>query len=123
MKISELYTTELHDAGSEVEILDDQGSPTGLFIKVMGMDSSVFRAQAKKQQKAYIEALRNKKDFDEESMALEALVSATIDWRGTDEKFTKKLCKELYTKAPYIKEQIDSFMADRSNFTKAKPNP
>lgn len=121
MKVSELYTTDLHEAGSEVEILDDQGNQTGLFIKVMGMDSSTFRAQAKKQQKAYMEALRAKKDFDDELMTIDSLVASTIDWRGTDEKFTKKLCKELYTKAPYIRDQIDTFMADRSNFTTAKP--
>ena len=39
MKVSELYTTDLHEAGSEVEILDDQGNKTGLFINVRGMDS------------------------------------------------------------------------------------
>jgi hypothetical protein len=121
MKVSELYTTDLHDAGSEVKILDDLGRETGLFIKVMGMDSSTFRAEAKKQQKAYVESIRSNKDFDEESMTIDSLVASTIGWRGTDEKFTKKLCKELYTKAPYIRDQIDTFMADRANFTKAKP--
>jgi len=121
MKVSELYTTDLHDAGSEVEIFDDQGNKTGLFIRVVGIDSAIFRAQAKKQQKAYMESLRSKKDFDDETFGTDTLVAATIDWRGTDEKFTKKLCKELYTKAPYIKDQIDSFMADRANFTSAKP--
>jgi hypothetical protein len=121
MKISKLYTTDLHDAGSEIEVLDDQGAKTGLFITVVGVDSTVFRAQAKKQQRAYIESLRSKKDFDDEAFATESLVAATIGWRGTDEKFTKKLCKELYTKAPYIKDQIDLFIADRANFTRAKP--
>jgi len=109
MKISKLYTTDLHDAGSEVEVLDDQGAKTGLFITVVGVDSTVFRAQAKKQQRAYIESLRGKKDFDDEAFATDSLVAATIGWRGTDEKFTKKLCKELYTQAPYIKDQIDLF--------------
>ncbi len=121
MKLNELYTTDLHDAGSELEILDDQGKKTGLFVKVVGVDSCIFRDQAKKQQRAYIEALRNKKDFDDDLFAVDSLVAATIGWRGTDEKFTKKLCKELYTKAPYIKDQVDLFIADRANFTKAKP--
>tara|TARA_R110000772_G_scaffold184534_4_gene295539 strand:+ start:584 stop:955 length:372 start_codon:yes stop_codon:yes gene_type:complete len=121
MKISELYTTELHEAGSEIEIVDDQGNKTGIFITVMGVDSSVFRAQAKKQQKAYIDALRSNKDFDDEAMTVDSLVASTISWRGTDEKFTKNLCKQLYTKAPYIRDQIDTFMADRANFTSAKP--
>ena len=121
MKVSELYTTDLHEAGSEVEILDDQGNKTGLFINIRGMDSKEFRSHTKRHQKAYIEALREKKDFDEEAMMIQGLLDCTIGWRGTDEKFTKKLCKELYTKAPYIRDQIDTFMGERENFTKAKP--
>tara|TARA_E500000318_G_C3451743_1_gene169043 strand:+ start:217 stop:588 length:372 start_codon:yes stop_codon:yes gene_type:complete len=121
MNISDLYTTDLHADGAECEILDGEGNQTGLFITVMGVDSPVFRAEAKKQQKAYIEAIRNEKDFDDEKMSIDGLVAATVGWRGTDEEFSKKLCKELYSKAPYVKEQIDRFMADRANFTKAKP--
>jgi len=121
MKISELYTTELHEAGSEVQILDDQGNETGLFITVMGMDSKEFRQHTKIHQKAYLESLREKKDFDEEAMMIRGLLDCTVGWRGTDEKFTKKLCGELYTKAPYIRDQLDTFMGARENFTKAKP--
>ena len=121
MKISELYTSETHDAGAEFEVKDDLGNPTGLFIKVVGMDSALFRAQAKKQQKVYLESYRNNKDFDDEEMLTDGLVSLTLGWRGTDEKFTKKLCKQLYINAPYVKDQVDLFMGDRENFIKAKP--
>lgn len=121
MNINELYTTETHADGAECEIFDGEGKDTGLFISVMGIDSPVFRSEAKKQQKAYIEAIRNDKDFDDEKMSIDGLVAATIGWRGTDEEFSKKLCRELYSKAPYVKDQIDRFMADRANFIKAKP--
>ena len=70
---------------------------------------------------AYFEAAQKNKDVDTDKFVTDALVACTIGWRGTDEKFTKKLCRELYEKAPFVKEQIDSFMVDRSNFTKAKP--
>ncbi|HAW80126.1 MAG TPA: hypothetical protein DCX27_10705 [Balneola sp.] len=121
MKINTLYTTDEHDAGSEVEITDFSGEPTGLFIKVCGVDSKKFRDRAKIQQKAYVEAFRAEKDFDDDEIQLETLVECTLGWKGTDEKFSKKLCKELYLKAPYVRDQIDRFMGDRSNFTKAKP--
>ncbi len=121
MKVESLFTTDIHANGAECEILDGDGNKTGLFITVMGVDSPVFRAQAKLQQRAYIEALRNEKDFDGEEMDIDALVASTIGWRGTDEKFTPKLCKQLYSKAPYVKDQVDRFMAARENFTKAKP--
>lgn len=121
MKLSNLYTTDLHADGAECEILDGEDKPTGLFITVMGVDSQVFRDHAKRQQKAYIEALRSKKDFDDEDMSIDGMVAATISWRGTSEEFSPELCRELYTKAPYVKDQIDRFIADRANFTKAKP--
>ena len=121
MKLSNLYTTDLHADGAECEILDGEDKRTGLFITVMGVDSQVFRDHAKRQQKAYIEALRSKKDFDDEDMSIDGMVAATIGWRGTSEEFSPELCRELYTKAPYVKDQIDRFIADRANFTKAKP--
>jgi len=121
MKVSELYTTDLHDAGSEVEILSEQSEPTGFFITVAGLDSKVFREQTKIQQKKYLEAYRKGKDFDDEDLLIDGLVATTISWRGTDEKFSKKLCKELYVKAPYVKDQVDRFIGDRENFIKAKP--
>ena len=121
MKLSSLYTTDLHADGAELEILDGEDKPTGLFITVMGVDSQVFRDHAKKQQKAYIESLRSKKDFDDEDMSIDGMVAATIGWSGTSEEFSPELCRELYTKAPYVKDQVDRFIADRANFTKAKP--
>lgn len=51
MKISELYTSEAHDSGAEFEVKDDLGNPTGLFIKVVGVDSALFRAQTKNSKK------------------------------------------------------------------------
>jgi len=121
MKLSELYTTDIHDAGSELTVLDGEGNETPLKIKVAGLDSAVFRSNTKTQQKAYIEALREKKEFDDEDLVIDGLVSCTIGWRGTDQKFDKVLCKELYLKAPFVKDQVDRFIGERANFTKAKP--
>lgn len=121
MKLDSLYTTDLHDEGAEIEILDYSNKPSGLYIKVVGVDSKIFRNEAKKQQKLYIEAVREKKDFDDDEVSLNSLVASTIGWRGTDQKFSKKLCKELYQKAPYVRDQVDRFIAERGNFIKAKP--
>jgi len=121
MKLDTLYTTELHDAGAEVRIYDDKGKKTDLLITVVGMDSKAFRKHSKRHQKAYLEALRSKKEFDDDELNLQGLVDCTVGWRGVEEKFSKKLCSDLYKNAPYIKDQIDTFMGDRANFTKAKP--
>jgi len=121
MKLTELYTVDAHEDGAEVRIFDGEGVKTPLYIKVKGTDSVSYRLQLKKQKAAYFEAAQKNKEVDTDKFVTDALVACTIGWRGTDEKFTKKLCRELYEKAPFVKEQIDGFMADRSNFTKAKP--
>ena len=120
MKLTDLYTVDKHDAGAEVQILDGEGNKTPLKIRVRGMDSAVFRAATKRQQKLYVEAMREDREYDSEIGVIDGLVDATMGWSGTDEKFTPELCKELYEKAPYVKDQIDRFIGDRANFTKAK---
>jgi hypothetical protein len=121
MKLTELYTVDIHEQGSEVRVQDDEGNNTALWIKVKGMDSVSYRRELKKQKTAYFEAAKNGTEVDTEKYVIDALVACTIGWRGTDEKFTKKLCRELYTKAPFVKDQIDLYIAERANFTKAKP--
>ncbi len=61
------------------------------------------------------------KQADDEKYIVKALVECVVGWRGTDEKYSKKLCEELLTKAPFVREQIDEFISERQNFTKAKP--
>ena len=120
MKLTELYTVDAHEDGSYVEIFDDEGSKTPLSIKVKGTDSLSYRKELKKQKTAYFTAAQNGTEVDTEKFVIDALIECTKGWKGTDEKFTKKLCRELYTKAPYVKDQIDSHIAERKNFTKAK---
>jgi len=121
MKLTELYTVDNHEQGSEVQILDDQGNKTPLYIKVKGTDSVSYRRELKKQKTAYFEAAQKGAEVDTEKFVIDALVSCTIGWRGTDEKYTQTLCRGLYTKAPFVKDQIDSYIGERKNFTKAKP--
>lgn len=120
MKLNDLYTADIHDDGAEINIKDGEGNLTKLFIKVRGVDSKAVRQHNKRQQKAYIESLRKDKDFDDDKWLIDGLVSATIDWRGISEKHSDTLCRELYENAPYVREQVDEFIAERANFTKAK---
>lgn len=120
MKISDLYTTELCEDGAELRINDGMGQPTSLYIKVRGLDSKAVRQHNKIQRKAYIEAIRTGKDYDEDKYLVDGLVKATIGWRGTSEKFSQKACRQLYEKAPFVCDQVDEFIAERANFTKPK---
>lgn len=121
MKLTDLYTVDNHEEGSYTQIFDDEGKKTPLHIKVKGVDSVSYRKELKKQKAAYFEAAQKGSEVDSEKFVIDALVECTIGWKGTDEKFSKKLCRELYSKAPFVKDQVDTFMAERKNFTKAKP--
>ena len=121
MKLDDLYTADIHEEGTEVRILDRSGNETNLYIKVKGVDSPSFRKWSKSHSKKRLEALRQSKDFDEDASITQGLLDCTIGGRGVEEKFSKKLCAELYEKAPYIKDQVDIFMGEAENFTKAKP--
>jgi len=120
MKLNQLYTAESHESGAEVQILDIDGNKTPLKIKVKGVESKTVRKFKKKRLNAYIEAKQKEQEFDEETFVIEGLLEATIGWVGTDEKFSTELCRELYTEAPHVAEQVDDFIAEKRNFTKAK---
>ena len=109
MKLKDIYTVDDHESGAEIQIRDGDGKLTPLWIKVRGVDSVRYRKQLKIQKNAYRDALlaSNSKDIDEDKYVIKALVECVISWRGTDEKFSKKLCEQLLTKAPFVREQID----------------
>lgn len=121
MKLNDLYTVENHEDGAELQIKDENGKKTPLWLTVKGTDSLTYRNELKKQKNAYVEASRNDKTLDTDNFVIDTLVASTSGWRGTDEEFTKELCRELYENAPFVKEQVDDFMTERKNFTKAKP--
>ena len=120
MKLQDIYTVDDHELGAEVRIRDCNGKLTPLWIKCKGVDSVSYRKQLKVQKRKYQEALMQNVDLEEDEFVIDALVESIIGWRGTDEKYSKKLCRELLSNAPFVKEQVDAFMSDRANFTKAK---
>ncbi len=120
MKLDSLYTADIHEEGSEIRIRDDAGKLTSLYIKVKGIDSITYRRELKLQKKKYFEAEQRGSEIDADEFVVDALVACTIGWRGTDEEYSETLCRELYSKAPYVKEQVDGFMAEKKNFTKPK---
>ena len=120
MKLQDIYTVDDHELGAEVRIRDGNGKLTPLWIKCKGVDSVSYRKQLKVQKRKYQEALMQNVDLEEDEFVIDALVESIIGLRGTDEKYSKKLCRELLSNAPFVKEQVDAFMSDRANFTKAK---
>lgn len=127
MELDDLLTQDAHEEGAECQIISPvDNKPTDFYIKVLGTDSIGFQKAQRKIRNNAIKALSEKKEIsieDEIDQEIEHLASITIGWRGltVDEKekpFTKEHCKNLYTKAPHIRSQVDRFISDLTNFTK-----
>ena len=119
MNIDELYTLEHHENGVEMNVNDENGEPTELFIKVVGIDSKQYRTARTKMLRAIV----NDKDSDENEIRAQAMAETSIGWRGAlskgkDIPFSKEVVKDLYLNAPYIMDQFDKFISNRINFSK-----
>lgn len=101
-----------------------------LTITLAGTDSDVYRDALKARARQRLNQQKKKKnkeeqvDFDEaERKGIELLARCTMGWNhisdnGKPVPFNTNNAITIYTKYPWIKEQVDTFMADRSNFLK-----
>lgn len=125
MELKTLSTAETHSAGAECNILSPiDGAPTDVFITIRGADSKEWRATKKRQTTKILEAkAAGKMDaLDYDAMDVDALVEATIGWRGLtkdgeDFPFSEENAKSLYSTAPSVVNQLLEFLTDRANFT------
>lgn len=121
MNISDLYSKEKHESGSEMIVNGEGGKPTPLVLILRGVDSSVYRDNTRKMRRKVLDAMASDagiESIDEVSADIDAFVELTVGWKGTDEEFTPELCRELYIEAPYVRDQVDTFIGNRSNFIK-----
>lgn len=126
MELSQLETVTKHEAGAEYNLLSPvDGSPTDVYIKIMGPDSKAWR-QAKKRQTSQLiaaKAAKKEADLDFDKMDIEALCSVVVSWRGIvkdgqDYPANKKNIRSLLENSPSIVAQLLGFMGDAENFTK-----
>jgi hypothetical protein len=126
MELSNLLTVDDHEAGAECNIFSPvDGKKTDVYIQLVGPDSTVWRKQKRKQTAEIMAAARSKKpvDLNYDEMDIDALVEATLGWRGivSDGKpyeFSKENARALYDKSPGIVNQLLDFIAEKRNFTK-----
>jgi hypothetical protein len=126
MEISQLETVAKHEAGAEYNVLSPvDGSPTDVFINIMGPDSKAWRQAKKKQTNQLItaKALKKDHDLDFDKMDIDALCSVVIGWRGIvkdgkDYPANKKNVRSLLENSPSIVSQLLSFLGEAENFTK-----
>lgn len=130
-------TVAASNRGAECELVDADGKATGVFFKVLGSDSDVWRShineRANKQVQAKFKAQRgagrpadipNVEDAKRDGVLL--LTMCTVGWRDGDKPtitwgdeelpFSPANAERVYTELPFIYSQIDEFIGDMGNF-------
>lgn len=120
------------DDGAVLQIVHPESEEpiSGMTITLLGQDSKVYRKlQLSKQQAALNRIAKGKRavDLDAEKLAedsIDDLVKLTTGWTGfvldgEELKCTAENVRTVYGEWAWIKEQVQEFVADRSNFFRA----
>jgi len=141
--LGDMDTVAGANGGFDVELYHPAtNADIGIIITVLGKDSDEFQKVTRQQNKKRIDKL-SKSGFRSGKVAppsqdqmdadgLELLASCTIGWRAVEEEsfgtllldgeeipFSTENAKKIYSRFPWIKEQIDIAIGDRANFIKA----
>ena len=121
--LAKLDTAKVAEEGAELRVAHPTtGEDLGIVITLIGTDSKTFRDISKSRATASLKKKTREIDLDQnESDAVELLAKCTKGWTGITENgkevaFSYDNAVQLYTKYLWLREQIDRFMADRSNF-------
>ncbi|CAB5220410.1 hypothetical protein UFOVP233_69 [uncultured Caudovirales phage] len=117
--------------GSDEPLIGKDG--TTVKIKLLGPDSTKYRALSRAQVRKRLSRMAaagtpaDSDDYaaEDEASTLSVLAACTVDWtgimttKGEAIPCTPETALALYTGFPAIRDQVDYFMAQRGNFTKA----
>ncbi len=120
---------------AEVEIYDNQGSGTGIFVTVVSSESEelvllkrrLLDRRLNRMQRRGGRAVLSSSEIDAEAM--EVRVTCTKSWRGmywgkdalaskTELPCTIENKRMVFTQSPLIRQQIDDAISDATLFTK-----
>ena len=112
------------DDGAALEVLHPvSGEKLGMVIRLAGADSTVHRkataAIANRRAKGGFRRTINLDDLQTES--IEVLARCTLGWSGVvldgkDVPLSKEAAVTLYTRFPWLREQVETFISDRANY-------
>lgn len=124
---SNLGTAAMANEGVVVELRHPtERTPMGAYITVLGKDGTVFRRLERTQtNRRLTEAARTRdlalKAEEIEADRLDLLVACTKGWEGILKNgepipFSPENVRKLYTDYPWVSEQVERAMGDRSLF-------
>ena len=121
--LATLDTAKVAEEGAELRVAHPTtGEDLGITITLIGTDSKTFRDISKIRATMALKKKTREIDLDQnEQDSIELLARCTKGWSGITENgkdipFSYENAVKIYTKYLWLREQIDRFMADRSNF-------
>lgn len=125
--LSALDTSKAAEQGAKLQLKSPgAGEPLPITLTVLGTDSEVYaaavRAQARKQSERFARNRRTRITAEElEADRLDLSISLVVGWTpfnvdGVEWIFTPARCRELLTRFPWVREQVEEFAAERINF-------
>ncbi len=130
--LSSLDSIEAANKGAPVELYSPiTGKDLNIRVFLVGRDSDTFKEASTEQNRRRIQKMSKGgfrpgnapiDDSDKEGIAL--LAACTTGWEnmlleGKQVPFSRKAAIDIYTRFPWIKEQIDNAVGDRALFMKA----
>ena len=120
-------TVDKANSGQEMEVLHPAtGESIGSYIILAGADSEVYRAAQRKiaNKRLSNPSFRGQFKLTVEQLeveTLELLARCTLSWRevvykGEQMPCTPENAKMLYKALPWLRDQVNGFIEDRSNF-------
>lgn len=119
----DFFTKDLHEEGVKVPLTLPDGTTTAHWVILKGKHSEAFEKAKEDGMRRIVNAMREDSDIDKSQIALEALASTVTGWSFKDKECSFSNVCELMTNAPELREAIDSFVADSTNYMKKKTTP
>jgi len=129
MDLKQLDTKQRSNEGVLMDIVyPGSGEPTGVRIRVAGIDSDRFNEFARERSKKAVQqaATGSNKEESNEDYAVELLSACTIDWEGVEYngeglECTRENAKWVYQEFPAIRRQVNRFVMQERNFLSLSP--
>lgn len=129
-ELSKLNTVDLHEKGTEVEIVLPNGETTDWKIRVLGIHSKKLKKYARdtfnaaQKELNLLKAKKKDKEYDLaeiEKDNVEQAVLATISWSGLtdtgkDVPFTVEKARAIYTENPFVVDAVLEACKDSTLF-------
>jgi len=126
MDLKKLDTVAGANKGAELTVLTPEGDRTDITIRVVGMDSDIYRKAARVKNDKRLKKLQKRgrqnmttAELEDEATAL--LTDCTLDWANIEEggkalECSRENVERIYRDFPDIRRQVDKFIAEPAYF-------